>query len=201
MAGRIWSVVLGERWYSHHGNHKQQSTRGVVAPGANNHPVLRGIKNGEIWGSTDVYGVRLPLPGDTQPLVLGQVIDRTGEFDENDLFFGLRPSDDKVALESGKDKYNPNEPMMPIVWTKSYQLAGGQKGRSLTSTIGASADLTNEGVRRILVNASYWLLEIDVPTKAKVDLIGNYQPSPYSFHKEEGYWQSKNLRVADFVSH
>ena len=43
------------------------------------HPILRGIKDGEIWGSTDVYAVRLPLPGDSQPLVLGQVTARKGQ--------------------------------------------------------------------------------------------------------------------------
>ncbi len=71
--GGFGRVVLGERWVSHHGDHKHTSTRGILAPGAAGHPILRGIKSGEIWGPTDVYGVRLPLPGDSQPLVLGQV--------------------------------------------------------------------------------------------------------------------------------
>ena len=39
------------------------------------HPILRGIKDGDIWGPTDVYGVKLPLPGDSKPLVLGQVLE------------------------------------------------------------------------------------------------------------------------------
>ena len=193
--------ILGERWFSHHGHHKHQSTRGIAAPGAETHPVLSGIEDGQIWGSTDVYGVRLPLPGDSKPLVLGQVIDRAGAFDENDLFFGMRPTDEQVATESGRDKkYDPNKPMMPIIWTKSYQLPGGSEGRSLTSTIGASSDLLNEGVRRVLVNAAYWLMGEAVPAKANVDLVGAYNPSPYSFHNEEGYWQAKNLRVTDYVA-
>src|SRR5262249_22052902 len=50
--------VLGETWINHHGKHGSQSTRGVPAPGMENHPILRGIKPGEIWGPTDVYGVR-----------------------------------------------------------------------------------------------------------------------------------------------
>ena len=33
------------------------------------------FKDGDIWGDTDVYGVRLPLPGDSKPLVLGQVLE------------------------------------------------------------------------------------------------------------------------------
>ncbi len=66
--------VLGETWVAHHGHHKHESTRGIVVPEAASHPILRGIKDGDIWGPTDVYEVRLPLPGDSQPLVLGQVL-------------------------------------------------------------------------------------------------------------------------------
>ena len=55
--------VLGETWISHHGSHGHESTRGIIAPEAKDHPILRGIKDGDIWGPTDVYGVRLPLPG------------------------------------------------------------------------------------------------------------------------------------------
>src|SRR5437879_1537469 len=66
--------ILGETWISHHGKHGSQSTRGIIAKGQENHPILRGIKDGDIWGPTDVYGVRLPLPGDSQPLVLGQIL-------------------------------------------------------------------------------------------------------------------------------
>src|SRR5688572_28379628 len=51
--------VLGETWISHHGKHGSQSTRGIIAPGQEDHPILRGIGSGDIWGPTDVYGVRL----------------------------------------------------------------------------------------------------------------------------------------------
>src|SRR4051812_41706726 len=66
--------VLGETWINHHGRHGSQSTRGMIVKGQENHPILSGIEDGDIWGPTDVYGVRLPLPGDSQPLVLGQVL-------------------------------------------------------------------------------------------------------------------------------
>jgi hypothetical protein len=72
--GGFGRQVLGETWISHHGKHGQQSTRGIAAPGTKDHPILRGIADGDIWGPTDVYGVRLPLPGDSKPLVLGQVL-------------------------------------------------------------------------------------------------------------------------------
>src|SRR5439155_12785406 len=66
--------VLGETWISHHGGHGSQSTRGILAKDADRHPILKGIKDGDIWGPTDVYGVRLPLPDGCVPLVLGQVL-------------------------------------------------------------------------------------------------------------------------------
>src|SRR5262249_61979083 len=59
--------VPGETWVDHHGAHGKESTRGLVAPAAKDHPILRGIKDGDIWGPTDVYLVNLPLPDDSKP--------------------------------------------------------------------------------------------------------------------------------------
>ncbi|MGI9543080.1 MAG: ThuA domain-containing protein [Cyclobacteriaceae bacterium] len=192
-------LVLGERWYTHHGHHKQQSTRGLIAPGSEGHPIATGLKDGDIWGPTDVYGVRLPLPGDSQPIVLGQSIDRTDDFDESDPFYGLKSTDTKAATTSGRDNaYNPNDPMMPIAWTKTYQIPGGQSGVAFTSTIGSSTDMVNDGVRRLLVNATYYLLGQDVPANAKVDLMGDYNPSAYNFEDDE-HWDKLNLKIADLV--
>jgi hypothetical protein len=198
--GGFGRLVLGERWHTHHGHHKHQSTRGVIAPGAADHPIANGLEDGDIWGPTDVYGVRLPLPGDAEPIILGQVINRAGEYDESDLFFGMKPSDSEHATTNPAEKtpYNPNDPLMPIAWTKSYQLPDGEPGRAFTSTIGASVDLMNEGVRRLLVNAAYHLLDLDVPAKADVGLVGDYRPTPYSFQSDE-YWEGKGLRVEDYI--
>ena len=198
--GGFGRLVLGERWHTHHGHHKHQSTRGIKSEGVENHPIWNGIENGKIWGSTDVYGVRLPLPRDSKPLVLGQVINRQGQFDEKDIFFGMSSDDSELATVNPAEKipYNPNDPLMPIVWTKSYELPNGKQGRSLTSTIGSSSDLLNEEVRRLLVNGVFYLLEMKVPEKAEVGLIGNYQPSQYNFHSDE-YWKGKNLKVADIL--
>lgn len=195
-------LVLGEKWISHHGNHKHQSTRGVAATGMEKHPILNGIAQGEIWGSTDVYGVRMPLPGDSQPIVLGQVTNRAGEYNDQDSLFGMRYTDIEVAgieIEKDKDgkevKVNRNDPMMPIAWIKSYQIPGGQKGKSFTSTIGAATDLLTEGTRRLIVNSVFWCLDLTVPDKADVTLIGDYDPTPYSF-KDDQYWLDKNLTVS-----
>lgn len=196
--GGFGRLVLGEQWISHHGWHKHQSTRGLVAPDAVDHAIARGLD--DVWGATDVYGVRLPLPGDAQPVLLGQVINAKGEFDENDRFFGLRPTDDEVATSNPQREAsgNPNDPMMPVAWTKSYQLPGGKTGKAFAATIGSSTDLLSEGVRRMYVNAAYWSLGMEVPARAQADLVGDYDPTPYSFH-EDAYWDAKNLQVADFV--
>lgn len=193
--GGFGRVVSGESWHTHHGHHKNQSTRGRLAM---EHSITNGIEDGEIWGSTDVYGVRLPLPGDTQPLVLGEVVDRDGDYQENDLYYGMRESDAKIATvnPAEKEAYNPNEPMMPIAWIRTYQLPDGKSGTSFTSTIGASADLMNEAVRRLLVNATYFLLDEEVPTSAKVDLVGQYEPTQYQFH-DDAYWDERAIKIED----
>ncbi len=160
--GGFGRQVLGETWINHHGGHGTQSTRGIVAPGQADHPILRGIKDGDIWGPTDVYGVRLPLPGDSQPLVLGQVL------------VGMSPDD--APLKGAK-----NEPMMPVAWTKSYETKSGKTGKSFTTTMGASQDLSSEGFRRLLVNASYWALDMadKIPAKSDVTIVGEYAPTPF----------------------
>jgi hypothetical protein len=162
--GGFGRQVLGETWISHHGIHGKQSTRGIIARAQNKHPILRGIKDGDIWGPTDVYGVRLPLPGDSKPLVYGQVVD------------GMKPTD-KPA--SGKQ----NAPLMPVAWVKSYKGAKGKTARVFTTTMGAATDLSSEGLRRLLINACYWAvgLEDKIPAKTVVDLVGVYKPRPFGF--------------------
>ncbi len=188
-------LVLGEKWHTHHGHHKHQSTRGVFPEGGHDNPITNGIKSGEIWGPTDVYGVRLPLPEDSQTVVLGEVVNRMGEFDENDIFFGMKPTDNELATENNEG-LKVNDVLMPIAWTKSYQIPGGKKGKAFTSTIGAASDMLNEGVRRLLVNGVFWALGEEVPEKANVDLVGEYNPSAYGF-KTDDYWVEKNLKIQD----
>jgi hypothetical protein len=175
--GGFGRQVLGETWISHHGKHGKQSTRGIIARGAENHPVVHGIKDGDIWGPTDVYGVRLPLPGDSKPLELGQVLE------------GMKPSDLPVA---GKQ----NDPTMPVAWVKSYTGKAGRTARVFTTTMGASQDLLSEGLRRLLVNACYWAvgMEDKVPAKANVDLVGEYKPRPFG---NNGFVKGK--RPADYA--
>ena len=156
-------LVLGEKWISHHGGHKSQSTGGLIAEGAKDHPITRGLKDRDVWGDTDVYGVRLPLPGDSQPIILGAVL------------AGMKPDDAPVE---GKK----NDPMMPVAWTKSYQVPDGKKGKVFTTTMGSASDLVSAGTRRMLVNGVYWCLDMEVPAEGtKADLVGEYKPTFYGF--------------------
>lgn len=189
--GGFGRLVLGEKWISHHGQHKHESTRGVIAPDAKDHPIARGIASGDVWGATDVYGVRLPLPGDSQPILLGQVMQRDGDYDEDDLHYGMRPTD-STPVEGKK-----NDPLMPIAWTKSYQLPDGKEGKAFTSTIGASSDMTNEGVRRLVVNAAYWCVGLGdaIPEGgAKVGFVGPYNPTQFGFRSDDD-WNARKLTV------
>ena len=158
--------VLGETWIAHHGDHGKQSTRGIMVKGEENNPILRGIEDGAIWTPTDVYEVRLPLPGACHPLILGEVLTNMNPNDP--------PAPGKV-----------NDPMMPVAWTCGYTGSQGRTARVFTSTMGAADDLENEALRRLLVNATYWALGLEnkIAPKADVDLVGEYHPRPFTSDK------------------
>jgi type 1 glutamine amidotransferase len=164
--------ILGETWVNHHGHHGQQSTRGVINVEHADHPIVKGVT--DIWGPTDVYGVR-NLPDDADVLVQGQVLE------------GMNPSDKAVE---GKQ----NEPMMPLIWTRNYQLDNGKTSRIVCSTIGASVDFNSEGLRRTLVNSCYWALGMEdkIPAKSNVDIIGTFKPTMFGFNKFK-----KDVKPAD----
>ena len=152
--------ILGETWIEHHGKHKTEATRGVIVPEQKEHPIVRGCT--DVFGPTDVYRVRLPLPKNSLPLMLGAVLE------------GMNATDKPVQNEK-------NQPMMPIVWLKSYSVK--KPGMALTSTIGSSQDFSSEGVRRLFVNAVYFLtgLESVLPEKAEVGIVGTFEPLPMGF--------------------
>ncbi|QGJ68531.1 Trehalose utilization [Planctomycetales bacterium 10988] len=200
--GGFGRLVLGEQWISHHGHHRHQSARGVIAPNAKQHPISRGIQSGDIWGPSDVYTVRLPLPGDSKPIILGQVIDREREYDANDPLYGMRDTDTTLATSNPRrpDLEDPNDPLMPIAWTKSYKIPGGKKGRVFTSTIGAATDMLNDGTRRLLVNGVYWCLKMEdqIPsTGSEVSLVGEYEPSAFQFQKAPNYWTDREMTLEE----
>lgn len=154
--------ILGETWINHHGHHGHQATRGVAVEANTSHPILRGVK--PFFAPTDVYGVRLPLPGDSVPLVNGRVLT------------GMKSTDRPLLGPK-------NDPEMPIAWTKTYEGNGGRRGRVFTSTAGASQDFADENVRRMLVNACYWSLgrESAIDPGSDVSIVGSFRPTPFSF--------------------
>ncbi|HUG91916.1 MAG TPA: ThuA domain-containing protein [Planctomycetaceae bacterium] len=156
--GGFGKQVLGETWVAHHGAHGKESTHGVVNRELADHPILKGVE--EIWGPTDVYTVGR-LPDDAKVLVHGQVL------------AGMKPSDPP----------NDSKPLMPLVWTRTFTGEKGQPARVIATTMGASVDLENEGLRRLLVNAVYWGLGMEdrIPARADVACVGEYQPTDFGF--------------------
>jgi hypothetical protein len=150
--------VLGSTWIAHHGAHGKESSRGIPVEAMRSHPILRGVET--MWGPTDVYTIRTPIPRDGQVLVMGQVLQ------------GMKP-DDAPSTKS----------MMPLAWTTRYVTAKGT-GRVFMTTMGASQDFENESLRRLVVNACFWAvgLEDRIPAKAKVEYVGPYHPTPFGFN-------------------
>lgn len=156
--GGFGQQVLGDTWITHHGNHGSESTRGVLDGTNAKHPVLQGVV--DIWGPTDVYGIVHLKPTDTV-LVHGLTLK------------GMKPD----------DAANWQKSLMPIVWTRDYTWENGKTTRALTSTIGAAVDFQSEDLRRLLVNACYWLTGLEVPAKADASLPGEYKPGYFGFGK------------------
>lgn len=158
--GGFGQHVLGETWISHHGNHGSEATRGVIAPGAENNPLLRGVT--DVFGPSDVYGIK-NLPADATVLLKGQVV------------AGMKPNDPPVDGPK-------NNPMMPIAWTREFKNEGGKTNQIFTTTMGAATDLESEGLRRLIVNAVYAFTGLEVPAKADVTPVGDYKPTKFGFN-------------------
>jgi type 1 glutamine amidotransferase len=161
--GGFGQQVLGETWINHHGHHKFESTRGVVAKTQKDNPILNGVT--DVWGPTDVYGIK-NLTDSATVLLYGQVLE------------GMEPGD--KPLEGPK-----NDPMMPLAWTKTFTGTSGEPGKVFCTTMGASIDFACEDLRRLIVNASYWAvgLEDKIPEKANADIVGEFEPTFYGFGK------------------
>ena len=174
--------ILGEKWISHHGHHGKEGTRGIITDAGKRHVILTGVKQEEIWGPTDVYGVRLPLPGNSLPLVLGEVVN------------GMEK--DAPATEGKK-----NDPMMPVCWTKTYWGERGEVGRVFTTTMGASQDFIQPGLRRLVVNAAFWCLEMSdqITPDLNIEFVTKYDPTEFGFRRQKGYWEEIGHRPSDFA--
>lgn len=179
--GEFGRKVLGEQWVSHHGQHKRQGARGVIEEDKADHPILNSVEN--IFAPSDVYGV----------------VHLTEEADEILMRGAVTESLDPASKAVDGDK---NDPMQPFAWLHTYQRPDGSgMAKSFCTTAGASVDLVNEDLRRMIVNAAYFLTGQEVPEKANVDYVDPFYPSFYGFIKEKTqpkYWQQANLQPEDF---
>ena len=161
--------VLGENWVSHWGANRRGATRGVVEPGAENDPILRGVT--DVFGDSGVYETH-PAAG-SKILLRGQVLK------------GMQPTDEPDREQRKKRKADGeeqgiNDPMMPIAWTRVRQ-TNGREQRVFCTTMGAATDLANEGLRRLVVNAVLWGFALEIPARTDVRFVDPYAPAAYAF--------------------
>lgn len=179
--GGFGRQVLGETWVNHWGNHKHEATKGIIEESAKNDSILNGVEG--IFGGSDVYEA-YPQK-DSKILVRGQVLK------------GMNPGDEPAAYKkkraSDKQEQGINDPMMPVAWTRELKTENGKSQRVFCTTMGAASDLTNEGLRRLVVNAVFWGLGLDVPKKADVAFVDPFDPTFYGFN---GY--RKGMKPDDF---
>jgi hypothetical protein len=157
--GGFGGVTVGETWTFHHGGHGSEATRGIVDGRYRNHPILNSVK--DVFGPTDVYGVNPDFPKDATVLLWGLVLR------------GMNP--DSPA--------NWSKPLMPIVWLREARLESGRSAQILCSTIGAASDFVSEDLRRLIVNACYHLTGLEVPRKADVTPVGDFNPTMFGFNQ------------------
>lgn len=169
--GGFGRQVLGETWVSHLGTNHKEATRGVVEKQASDHPLLHGVD--QVYAPSGAYTAN-PLP-DSTILMRAEVL------------AGMSP--DAPLETTGK-----NDPLQPVAWAREHKNEQGSTNRVLCTTMGAATDLLDENLRRLLVNGVYWGLGMNVPERADVRIVGDYEPSDYSF---DGF--RKGVKPADLA--
>ncbi len=158
--------VLGGTFMGHHGRWHADSTRGIIVPEQKDHPILIGVT--DIWGNSDVYRTYkegTSLPEGCTALVWGQ----------------------PLMGRNHDDAPNPKLEPLPVAWFKNWQTSEGKSARVFQSTMGSGNDLENPGLRRLIINAVYWGMEMEsaiTPTRS-VDIVGTYEPLESGFNYEE----------------
>ncbi|MHA3771878.1 PVC-type heme-binding CxxCH protein [Verrucomicrobiota bacterium sgz303538] len=171
--------ILGEKWVNHHGKHKTEGTRGVREEANTGHEVLRGVD--DIFVTTDVYAV--------------------ANLDQKAATILLRGAVTESLDPTSKNVEGPkNNPMMPLAWLREYTAPNGTtKGKSFCTTLGASKDFADENVRRLVVNAAYYLIGRQVPTRADVGFVDPFEPTAYGFIGDKEFFKTRNLKADDYV--
>ena len=154
--GGFGHQVLGQSWVGHYGKNHQQSTRITIVPDKAGHAILRGVK--DIWVQAGGYNA---VPQDDWTI--------------------LTMAQPLLSMEQD-GKPDPEKEPKASEWTRTYQVPGGKEGRAFTSLYGASEDITNDGYRRMIVNAVYWSLGLEDQIKAdsSVAFVGPYKPNTFT---------------------
>lgn len=155
--------VLGGAFMGHHGRWHADSTRGIIVEEQKSHPILSGVS--DIWGNSDVYRIYkegTSLPADCTALVWGQ----------------------PLMGRQHDDPPNPKLEPLPVAWIKTWQTSSGKSARVFHSTMGSGHDFQSAGLRKLIVNATYWGMGLENaidPTRS-VDIVGSYEPLESGFN-------------------
>lgn len=151
--GGFGRQVLGETWVGHYGPNHKSSTRLDIVPDEAGHPILRGVK--DMWAEIGAYNA-YPIEGSE---VLANAIPLAG----------MEPTSPPDETKTP----------MPGAWVREYKSASGKSGRVFTSLYGASGDLVNDGIRRMLVNACLWTLGLEDAIKPdnEIGFVGPFRPT------------------------
>jgi hypothetical protein len=163
--------VLGENWVSHWGDNRRGATRGIIEPGAENDPILRGVHG--VFGDSGVYETH-PVAG-SKILLRGYVLQGMNPTDEPATYRKTRRADNQ---EQGV-----NDPAMAVAWSRIHTPAAGMPNRVFCTTMGAATDLANEGLRRMVVNAVLWGFALEIPAETDVRFVDPFEPAAYAFKK------------------
>jgi len=160
--GGFGRQILGETWNpklgaGHYGRNHKFATAMHVVPEQADHPVMRGVK--DMHAMAGAYSAR-PMPNSVI-LATNQVL---------------------KSMEVGAEPLE-NKPPQPAAWVRTYKSKSGKEGRVFCSTQGASEDILSEGVRRMIINATFWCMGMEDVIKADADVsfVGPYNPTTFSF--------------------
>jgi len=161
--------VLGETWAGHYGTNHQQSSVLVTEAEAATHPIMTGVGGFEAAG----------LPGEAP---FAHVVSGGYWAAPLEPFSVLARGVVLDGMDSDATP-DPSKERAPVVWTRPYTGAEGAEGRVFTSTHGASEDLLDDGYRRMMVNATFWLagMEDAITNDLATDFVGPFHPATYAF--------------------
>jgi hypothetical protein len=85
------------------------------------------------------------------------------------------------------DPPNPKLEPLPVAWFKNWPTSEGKTARVFQSTMGSGNDLECAGLRRLIINATYWAMAMEsaITATRSVDIVGTYKPLESGFDYKE----------------